>query len=155
MSKHGAPGGETILEGEAGFYHSYTGNNLGILRYSFTADNKTSLDKIVVSIDPKINSYIYRLTLNSDLAEDLKQETLLEVVRSIKQIRQPERFWGWLYRTALGKVQHHYRKQQKEKTTKTASTIDAEGQFLEQIKSLAVKIIGLLMRIFHFCLLPG
>lgn len=46
MSKHGAPGGETILEGEAGFYHSYTGNNHGILRYSFTADNKTSLDKI-------------------------------------------------------------------------------------------------------------
>lgn len=46
MSKHGAPGGETILEGEAGFYHSYTGNNLGLLRYSFTADNKTSLDKV-------------------------------------------------------------------------------------------------------------
>ena len=36
MSKHGAPGGETILEGEAGFYHAYTGNNLGVLRYSFT-----------------------------------------------------------------------------------------------------------------------
>ena len=46
MSKHGAPGGETILEGEAGFYHSYTGNNQGILRHSFTADNRTDLNKI-------------------------------------------------------------------------------------------------------------
>ena len=44
--EHGAPGGETILEGEAGFYHAYTGNNLGVLRYSFTADNKTDLGKI-------------------------------------------------------------------------------------------------------------
>src|SRR6185437_5238346 len=29
LAKHGTPGGETTLEGEAGFYHSYTGNNLG------------------------------------------------------------------------------------------------------------------------------
>ncbi len=50
MSRHGAPGGETILEGEAGFYHAYTGNNLGILRYSFTADNKTTLDKITADL---------------------------------------------------------------------------------------------------------
>lgn len=50
MSKHGAPGGETILEGEAGFYHAYTGNNLGILRYSFTADNKTSLENITADL---------------------------------------------------------------------------------------------------------
>src|SRR5881394_519706 len=34
MAKHGTPGGETTLEGEAGFYHSYTG------------DNRASLDKI-------------------------------------------------------------------------------------------------------------
>src|SRR6266576_3579555 len=46
MAKHGTPGGETTLEGEAGFYHSYTGNNRGELRYSFTGDNRASLDKI-------------------------------------------------------------------------------------------------------------
>jgi len=39
MARHGTPGGETTLEGEAGFYHSYTGNNLGQLRYSFTGRN--------------------------------------------------------------------------------------------------------------------
>ena len=36
MAKHGTPGGETTLEGEAGFYHAYAGNNLGRLRHSFT-----------------------------------------------------------------------------------------------------------------------
>jgi len=46
LAKHGTPGGETTLEGEAGFYHSYTGNNLGQLRYSFTGLNRADLRKI-------------------------------------------------------------------------------------------------------------
>jgi hypothetical protein len=50
MARHGTPGGETVLEGQGGFYHAYTGNNLGTLRYSFTADNATSLDKITASL---------------------------------------------------------------------------------------------------------
>ena len=39
LARHGTPGGETTLEGEAGFYHAYTGNNHGALRYSFTGRN--------------------------------------------------------------------------------------------------------------------
>src|ERR1700709_1731812 len=46
MAKHGTPGGETTLEGEAGFYHAYTGNNLGLLRYSYTGLNRAELTKI-------------------------------------------------------------------------------------------------------------
>jgi len=46
MAKHGTPGGETTLEGEAGFYHAYTGNNLGNLRYSFTGKTRTDLANI-------------------------------------------------------------------------------------------------------------
>jgi len=46
LAKHGTPGGETTLEGEAGFYHSYTGNNMGQLRYSFTGHNRADLAAI-------------------------------------------------------------------------------------------------------------
>ncbi|HVC53582.1 MAG TPA: MmgE/PrpD family protein [Stellaceae bacterium] len=46
MARQGTPGGETVLEGEAGFYHSYAGNNRGELRYSFTGDNRADLNKI-------------------------------------------------------------------------------------------------------------
>jgi hypothetical protein len=46
MARHRTPGGETTLEGEAGFYHSYAGNNRGELRYSFTGDNRADLNKI-------------------------------------------------------------------------------------------------------------
>ena len=50
LARHGTPGGETTLEGEAGFYHSYTGNNLGQLRYSFTGKNRTDLTKITENL---------------------------------------------------------------------------------------------------------
>jgi hypothetical protein len=50
LAKQGTPGGETTLEGEAGFYHSYAGNNRGELRYSFTGDNRTDLTKITAGL---------------------------------------------------------------------------------------------------------
>ncbi len=46
LAKLGHPGGETALEGEAGFYHAYAGNNRGELTYSFTGELRTSLGKI-------------------------------------------------------------------------------------------------------------
>jgi hypothetical protein len=46
LARQGTPGGETTLEGEAGFYHSYAGNNRGELRYSFTGRNRAEIAKI-------------------------------------------------------------------------------------------------------------
>ncbi len=46
LANHGIPGGETTLEGEAGFYHAYAGNNRGELRYSFNGSNRTDLARI-------------------------------------------------------------------------------------------------------------
>jgi 2-methylcitrate dehydratase PrpD len=50
LARHGTPGGETTLEGDAGFYHSYAGSNRGDLRYSFTGDNRTDLAKITANL---------------------------------------------------------------------------------------------------------
>jgi len=47
LAREGHAGGETVLEGEAGFYHSYAGNNHGRLAYSFTGDTRASLESIV------------------------------------------------------------------------------------------------------------
>jgi 2-methylcitrate dehydratase PrpD len=43
-------GGEAVLEGPAGFYHAYAGNNKGDLIYSFVGDTKTSLDKLTADL---------------------------------------------------------------------------------------------------------
>ncbi len=46
LARQGHVGGETVLEGDAGFYHAYVGNNQGRLTYSFVGDTHASLDKI-------------------------------------------------------------------------------------------------------------
>ena len=46
LAQQGHAGGETVLEGEAGFYHSYAGNNQGRLAYSFAGATRADLGKI-------------------------------------------------------------------------------------------------------------
>src|SRR5205085_6480256 len=46
LAREGHAGGETVLEGDAGFYHSYTGNNRGELSYSFVGDTRAKLANI-------------------------------------------------------------------------------------------------------------
>jgi 2-methylcitrate dehydratase PrpD len=50
LAKQGYVGGETVLEGDAGFYHAYAGTNKGQLTYSFVGDTQTSLDKITADL---------------------------------------------------------------------------------------------------------
>ena len=58
-------------------------------------------------------AFINRMILDHDLSEDLTQETLLELIRALPrlQLTSENGFWAWVYRTALGKVQHHFRRQ--------------------------------------------
>lgn len=50
LARQGHVGGDTVLEGEAGFYHAYAGNNQGRLTYSFVGDTRTSLEKITAGL---------------------------------------------------------------------------------------------------------
>jgi 2-methylcitrate dehydratase PrpD len=50
LAKQGHVGGETVLEGDAGFYHAYAGTNQGRLTHSFVGDTHTSLDKITAGL---------------------------------------------------------------------------------------------------------
>src|SRR5262249_22750656 len=50
LARRGHVGGETVLEGDAGFYHASAGNNQGRLPHSFVGDPQTSLDKITAAL---------------------------------------------------------------------------------------------------------
>lgn len=73
--------------------------------------DQQSMDRLAEVARRRLSAYIYRLTLNHDLAQDLLQESLLKMIERIKDVEYPDRFWPWLFRTALGQVQHYYRDQ--------------------------------------------
>ena len=50
MAKHGRTAGERALEGDAGFYHAYAGNNRGDLTYSFVGDTRASLAALTAGL---------------------------------------------------------------------------------------------------------
>lgn len=72
-----------------------------------------SVSRLAQEARARVFVYIYRMTLDHHLAQDLAQDTMLEMLQSLKRLRieSVDSFWTWLFRTALGKVQHHFRYQ--------------------------------------------
>jgi RNA polymerase sigma-70 factor (ECF subfamily) len=88
---------------------------------------QASMERLAELVKGDLYAYIYRLTLDYHLAEDLSQETLLEMIQSQKRLNFEYRnqFWAWLYRTALGKVQLHFRDKSRRRTIQM-SMLDKE-----------------------------
>jgi RNA polymerase sigma-70 factor (ECF subfamily) len=68
-----------------------------------------SMRELAELVEGRVRAYLYRVTLDRDLAEELLQETMLQMVKSLKDINNPQSFWAWIYRVAMGKAQHYYR----------------------------------------------
>ena len=89
----------------------YKDDNTGVAQLIGQAQlgDQQSMNNLAQLAEARLFAYIYRLTLNYDLAQDLLQETLLKMVESLKDLRCVDKFWPWLYRIAMGQVQHHFR----------------------------------------------
>jgi len=75
--------------------------------------DRTSMGQLVEVAEPRLLTYIFRLTLSQDLAEELCQKTLVKMVQSLKTLKNVDQFWYWLLRHAMGEVQHYYRDQKR------------------------------------------
>jgi RNA polymerase sigma-70 factor (ECF subfamily) len=78
--------------------------------------NKDSMNRLAELASDRLYAYIFRLTLDQTITQDILQETILFMIQSIDQLEHVDHFWGWLFRTAMGKVQHHYRDLKRRKT---------------------------------------
>src|SRR6266513_12585 len=101
LAKHGTPGGETVLEGEAGFYHAYAGNSRGELRYSFTGSNRTDVAKITEGLGRNwiFLETLYRIysTAGYNIAHvDVMARLCEEHDLRYEQIEQIEAVVNWL-----------------------------------------------------------
>jgi len=69
------------------------------------------MDQLVHQVQPRLRAYILRCTLNPDLADDILQETMLQMVKSLKSLQDRTHFWPWLYRVASNKIAAHFRRE--------------------------------------------
>jgi len=85
--------------------------------------DKESVNQLAETMGIHLFGYIYRLTLDYDLTQDILQETILYMIQTIGQLENPEQFWQWILRTTIGKVQHYHRQL---KRRKNAERTEAE-----------------------------
>ena len=71
--------------------------------------DSVGLNLLAQKVRGELSTYIYRVTLDFDLTEDIVQETLLEMVRAIKGLKDSRRFKSWLLCIASTKIKKHYR----------------------------------------------
>jgi RNA polymerase sigma factor (sigma-70 family) len=85
---------------------------LGIIKQA-QLGSEDGMSRLTTEARQRVFVYIYRVTLDYHLAQDLSQDTVLEMIKSLKRLKieNVNSFWSWLYRTALGKIQHHFRYQ--------------------------------------------
>lgn len=71
--------------------------------------DKNSLDQLAMQAKDRLHTYVLRMTQQEDLAQEIVQETLLEMFKVIGKLRDADRFWPWLYGIATNKLRRFYR----------------------------------------------
>lgn len=92
---------------------------------AYANDNNEAFDVLLERHKQKVYSYIYHIVKNSDMADDIFQETFVKAIMTIKQGRYSEhgKFSSWLTRIAHNLIIDFYRQ---ERMSGTVST-DSEG----------------------------
>src|SRR5437773_1782455 len=101
LAKQGSRSAETALEGNAGFYHAYAGNNRGQLSYSFVGDTQTSLDKLTANLGKEwlFLETLYRIysTAGYNIAHiDVTAQLCAEHNISYEDVERVEAVVNWL-----------------------------------------------------------
>ncbi len=91
------------------------------------AGDQVAMGRLAMLVWERLCPFVLRTTLDRDATEDLIQETLLTMLRRLDSLRDPERFWTWIYRIAWSKIQNRLR-DRRLRSFHERSKLLAEGQ---------------------------
>ena len=83
--------------------------------------DRQCLGQLAKQARSRLYTYVYRLTQKDDLAQEIVQESLLEMCKVIGKLKKADRFWPWLYGIATNKLRRHYRTEQTQRRAAISS----------------------------------
>ncbi len=92
------------------------------------AGNMAAFDVLISKYRKPIVNFMYRMTRNQAVAEELAQEVFLRVFRSRETYRAEARFSTWLYRIATNLGVNHARDTRHERTASTVYLDEADAE---------------------------
>ena len=103
-------------------------------------------------VEPRLAEYVGRLTLDRDLTTDIVQESITEMLKIFDTLKDPERFWCWLYTITLNKVRAHYRQRWRHRETSLSDVqeewVQAKNQdalaelVTQELKEIVLRSVG-------------
>ncbi len=69
-----------------------------------------SQSRLAERVRPMVYAYICRMTMDSEIAEDLSQDTMLRLIKNMPHLSfdNVRSFWAWVYKTALNRIRDFY-----------------------------------------------
>lgn len=107
---------------DVSLHHSpndFAGMEDSAIMLELSAGNMSGFDYLLRKYRKPIISFMYRMTHNQAVAEELAQEVFLRVYRSRETYRAEARFSTWLYRIATNLGVNHARDTRHERTAST------------------------------------
>ena len=104
--------------------------------------NRESLGVLSVHVRQRVFVYLYRMTLDYHLAQDLAQETVLYMIQALPRLKttKSSSLWSWIYRSAWGIFQHQLRPQGYQRIVqKTIVDHEALLQMTDETKESALE----------------
>lgn len=71
------------------------------------AGQPNALEALVEKSQSRLYRFLYYLSGDPALSEDLLQETLIKTLENLKKIKDPERYWSWAFRVAKNLYLNH------------------------------------------------
>ena len=86
--------------------------------------NRQSLDILAQKVRGPLYAYVYRITLQEDISQDIVQESMLEMFNNLDNLARADRFWPWLCKIAFNKIRRHYKNQARHRMVSISDTAD-------------------------------
>jgi len=83
--------------------------------------DKESLGLLAEQARIRLHTYVYRLTQQEELTQEIVQESLVEMCKVLGKLKKDDRFWPWLYGIAVNKLRRYYRTERTQRRLSTAS----------------------------------
>jgi RNA polymerase sigma-70 factor, ECF subfamily len=112
--------------------------------------DEASRDRLANLVRVRLEEYVYRLTLQEDMTQDIVQETLLTMFKVLGKLRNTDRFWPWIYKIAFThtlKAQRDHKRQrdiirEMPKTPHTDNPLGLTNLVHQELQQVVMQAIG-------------
>jgi RNA polymerase sigma-70 factor (ECF subfamily) len=90
--------------------------------------SKDSMDALAEHFRGRLYAYVYRIVVDKDFAQDIVQESMLQMLKVIDKLERADRFWPWLRAIAFNRIRRAYNEGKSRRRRALESASSGHGQ---------------------------